>query len=52
VLTAVVAPPLLTTGPAETLAGLAAVLAALRLPLLAVVAVGVAAVVALRAAGL
>jgi uncharacterized membrane protein len=48
ILTAVIAPTVLATGPAEFLAGVIAILAALRLPLLAVVAVGVAAVVVLR----
>jgi uncharacterized membrane protein len=50
VLTAVIAPTLLTTGIAESLAGIVTILAALRLPLLATVAVGVAAVVLLRLA--
>jgi uncharacterized membrane protein len=48
VLTAVIAPTLLTTGVAESLAGALTILAAFRLPLLATVAVGVAAVVVLR----
>ena len=48
VLTAVIAPTLLTTGPAESLAGLVTILAAFRLPLLGTVLVGVAAIVALR----
>lgn len=52
VLTAVIAPTLLVTGPAETLAGLVTVAAALRLPLLATVVVGVVSVLLLRAAGL
>jgi uncharacterized membrane protein len=50
VLTAVIAPTLLTTGIAESLAGAVTVLAALRLPLLGTVAVGVGAVVLLRLA--
>ena len=49
VLAAVIAPTVLTTGWAETLAAAAALLAATRLPLLGTVAVGVAAVVLLRA---
>lgn len=49
VLVAVVAPMILATGWRETLASLVAVLAATRLPLLGVVAVGVAAIVGLRA---
>lgn len=49
VLTAVIAPTLLATGWPETLAGALAIAAATRLPLLAVIAVGVAAVVVLRA---
>lgn len=48
VLVAVIAPSALATGWAETGATLIAALAATRLPLLAVVAVGVAAVVGLR----
>lgn len=48
VLIAVIAPSALATGWAETGAALVAALAATRLPLLAVVAVGVATVVALR----
>jgi uncharacterized membrane protein len=49
VLVAVIAPSALATGWPETVAALLAALAATRLPLLGVVAVGVAAVVALRA---
>ena len=49
VLTAVIAPTALATGPAETIAAAITALAALRLPLLAVIAVGVVSVVALRA---
>ncbi|MGE0844871.1 MAG: AzlD family protein [Flavobacteriaceae bacterium] len=52
VLISVVAPVILTTGVAETLASAVAVLAALRLPLLGVVVTGTAAIVALRMAGL
>ena len=48
VLTAVIAPTLFATGWPETLAGAVTILAALRLPLLGVVAVGVAAIVVLR----
>lgn len=48
VLTAVIAPMALATGWPETLAALVAALAATRLPLLAVIVVGVLAVVALR----
>ena len=52
VLMAVIAPTALATGLAETIACAVTALAALRLPLLACVAIGVASVVALRAAGL
>lgn len=48
VLTAVIAPTLLTSSVAETLAGVVTILAAFRLPLLGTVIVGVAAVVILR----
>ncbi|MBK9081682.1 MAG: AzlD domain-containing protein [Rhizobiales bacterium] len=48
VLVAVIAPSLLATGWRETLASLIAALAATRLPLIGVVLVGVAAIVALR----
>jgi uncharacterized membrane protein len=48
VLVAVIAPTVLTSGWPEALAGVAAGVAATRLPLLATVAVGVAAVVTLR----
>ncbi|MBX9456340.1 MAG: AzlD domain-containing protein [Rhizobium sp.] len=51
VLMAVIAPTALATGWAETIACGVTVLAALRLPLLASVAIGVASVVVLRAAG-
>ena len=49
VLTAIIAPMAFATGPAESLAALATVLMALRLPLIVAVAGGCAAVVALRA---
>lgn len=49
VLTAVIAPTVLAHGLAEFLAGLLTIAAATRLPLLAVVAVGVATVIVLRA---
>lgn len=52
VLMAVIAPTALATGWAETIACAVTALAALRLPLLACVAIGVASVVVLRAAGL
>ncbi|QLP97734.1 MAG: AzlD domain-containing protein [Rhodoblastus sp.] len=48
VLVSVVAPSMLTTGWRETLASLIAALAATRLPLIAVVGVGVVAIVLLR----
>ena len=48
VLTAVIAPVAVATGPAETLAALATALAALRLPLVATVAFGAGAVALLR----
>lgn len=48
VLTAVIAPTVLVTGWPETLAGGVAILAALRLPMLATIVLGVAAVVVLR----
>lgn len=50
VLVALVAPAILTRGPADALAGLLTVLAALRLPVLGVVAVGVVSAGVLRAA--
>lgn len=50
VLMAVIAPMAIATGPAETIAAIVTALAALRLPLIAVVAVGVGAVVILRIA--
>jgi len=50
VLTAVIAPTLLTSGVAESLAGVVTILAACRLPLLGTVTVGVVAVVILRLA--
>ncbi|MFL5150838.1 MAG: AzlD family protein [Microvirga sp.] len=49
VLIAVIAPTALATGWPETVAAAITMVAALRLPLLATIAVGVAAVVALRA---
>jgi uncharacterized membrane protein len=49
VLTAVIAPTVLATGTAETLAALITAIAATRLPLIATIAVGVLAVVLLRA---
>lgn len=49
VLVAVIAPTVLATGPAETLAALATAVAAIRLPLLGTVAVGVVSIVLLRA---
>lgn len=49
VLMAVITPAALATGPAETLAAAVAAIAALRLPMLAVVAVGVAAAALFRA---
>jgi uncharacterized membrane protein len=52
VLMAVIAPTALATGWAETIACAVTALVATRLPLLASVAVGVGAVVALRTAGL
>jgi len=48
VLTAVIAPTLLATGWPETLAGALTILAATRLPLIGVIGVGVASIVALR----
>lgn len=49
VLSAVIAPTALATGPAETLAAIVTVVAAFRLPLIATVAIGVASVVVFRA---
>jgi uncharacterized membrane protein len=48
VLTAVIAPTALATGPAETIAAAVTALAAFRLPLLPTILIGVATVVALR----
>jgi branched chain amino acid efflux pump len=48
ILTAVIAPAVLTSGPAEAIAGLITAVAAFRLPLLGTVLVGVAAIVVLR----
>jgi len=50
VLMSVIAPTVLATGPAETVAAIITMLAAFRLPLLGVVAVGVVSVAVLRAA--
>jgi len=50
VLAAVIAPAVLATGPAETVAAAITVVAALRLPQLAAVVIGVASVVLLRLA--
>jgi uncharacterized membrane protein len=49
ILTAVIAPAVLTSGPAEAIAGVITIVAAFRLPLLGTVLVGVAAIVLLRA---
>jgi uncharacterized membrane protein len=49
VLAAVITPAVLTTGPAETIAAALTVLAALRLPQLAAVVIGVGSAVVLRA---
>lgn len=48
VLVALIAPTILATGPAETIAALVTCVAAMRLPLLATIALGVATVVLLR----
>ena len=48
ILTALVAPAMLTGGPIEGVAGLITLIAAFRLPLLGTVLVGVATIVALR----
>jgi len=48
VLVAVIAPMVLATGPAETLAALVTALAAARLPLIGTIMVGIAAIVLLR----
>ena len=48
VLTAVIAPTVLVTGPAETIAAAVAIVAALRSSMLVTILAGVAAVVALR----
>lgn len=48
VLIAVIAPMMLATGPAETIATLATAVAATRMPLIGTIVVGVAAVVVLR----
>jgi uncharacterized membrane protein len=52
VLTAVIAPVALATGPAETIAAAATALAATRLPLLATIIVGVVVVLVARSFGL
>lgn len=52
VMTALVAPMALVTGPAETLAAAITIAAALRLPMLAALAIGVGAVAGLRQFGL
>ncbi|MQT11536.1 AzlD family protein [Segnochrobactrum spirostomi] len=49
VLTALIAPTVLATGPAESLAAAITIVAALRLPLLAVIVIGVVAAALLRA---
>ena len=49
VLTAVIAPTLLATGWPETVAGLITIAAAMRLPLLATIGIGVLSIVVLRA---
>ena len=48
VLVAVIAPMVLATGPAETLAALVTAVAAARLPLIGTIMIGIAAVVLLR----
>ena len=48
VLVALIAPAALTTGPAETVAALVTCVAAMRLPLLATIAVGVGTIVVMR----
>jgi uncharacterized membrane protein len=52
VLTAVIAPVALATGPAETVAAAATAIAATRLPLLVTILVGVVVVLIARSAGL
>lgn len=49
VLTAVIAPSVLSAGPAEAIAGIVTLIAAFRLPLLVTIMVGVLSVVLLRA---
>lgn len=49
VLTAVIAPTLLATGPAETIAGVITIIAATRAALLPTILIGVAAIVVARA---
>jgi uncharacterized membrane protein len=48
VLTAVIAPSVLSAGPAEAIAGVITLIAAFRLPLLATIVVGVASLVLIR----
>jgi len=48
ILTALVAPSVLATGPAESLAAIVTIIVALRLPIIATMAIGVACVVLLR----
>lgn len=48
ILTALVAPSVLATGPAESLSAIVTIVAALRLPLIATMLIGVACVVLLR----
>jgi len=48
VLTAVIAPSVLSVGPAEAIAGVVTLIAAFRLPLLATIMVGVASIVLVR----
>lgn len=48
ILTSLVAPSVLATGPAESLAAIVTIIAALRLPLIATMLIGVACVVLLR----
>lgn len=52
VMTAIVAPMALAAGPAEAIASIVVLVASLRLPILAVLAIGAVVIVALRAAGL
>jgi uncharacterized membrane protein len=52
VITAIVAPVALAAGPAETIASIVTILAAIRLSIMPTLLVGAAAIIALRAAGL